>query len=97
VGFSVFTLFIRVARRVLVAVSLSDNFFYAPKFFLFEVRGYAAVYGLEHRWVACGYGGAYLDGGCACEDEFDGVLPCCDAAAADDGRFHVFADVVDCA
>jgi hypothetical protein len=34
-GLSVFTLKMRVVRNVLVAVSLSDNFFYAPVFFLF--------------------------------------------------------------
>ena len=61
-GFSVFTLSICVVRMVLTAVSLSDNFFYAPKLFLFQVRGYAAVYRFEHGWVLCGYGGAYLNG-----------------------------------
>jgi len=86
-----------VVRRVLVAVSLSDNFLYAPVFLLFQVSLYSVVYGLEHHGVAQGYGGAYLDGGCASEEEFDGVLPCCDATAADYGRFHFFVDVVDCA
>jgi hypothetical protein len=95
VWFSVFTLWMRVVRNVLAAVREADNFFYAPKFFLFQVSGYSTVYGLEDRGVFLGYGGADLDGGCAREEEFDGVLPRGYAATADDGRFHLFADVVD--
>jgi len=87
----------RVVRRVLVAVSLSDNFFYTPIVFLFQVGLDASGYGLEHGWVVCGYGGAYLYGGCACEEEFYGVLPCGYSAASYYGRFYLFVDVVDCA
>ena len=85
----------RVTRRVLVEVSFPDNFFYAPVFFLFEVGGYAVVYGLKHGGVFLCYGGTYLDGGCACEEKFNGVLPCGYSAAADDWCSYFFVDVVD--
>ena len=65
VWFSVFTLWMRVVRKVLAAVRETDKFFYAPKFFLFQVSHGSAVYGFEDRGVFLGYGGAYLDRGCA--------------------------------
>ena len=86
-----------MVRIVLIAVSLSNNFLHTPIVFLLEIHGYAAVYSSKDFRVMLGYGGAYLNSGCACQEEFYGIFPCSYSTAADYGRVYFFVDVVNCA